>query len=828
MRNLKLLCASASVFACIGSVSAHAQDTALDDPDQADPGMQAETDTRAQDAAEAAQGNVIVVTARRREENLLDVPVAVSALTSDAIAATGVKNITEISAFTPGLVSEPQGTGGLPDRSANRLIFRGLATSPGEIFINGAPYTGTNSPDVTDIARFEVLTGPQSVYFGRSTFAGAINYVTKAPEDYFSGRVSAEIGTDDLYEFRGTIEGPIIPDGILNARLSARHFEFGGQYTNPNSGLPLGEQQTDNFSLALGSEPSSNVSISLYYSYSVDKDSQPPTYKLRTFGTGPLLDDDLGGVTTGDGLFTPPGLSNPYYLGALPDLADLDPALIGENIVFSDFVRDVYVNNSSNNPLFGVGPSLNQFGLKRKIHHLNGRIDVETDGGWQFALLGSFTNTRSTNIRGILGQDTSNIANPFPVFFGDGNNDTISLSAIAQRDRSDAFGEVRISSPQNARIRGTVGASYFETWGEPIVGFGITNVGVLGPFGEGGSDFGNKTPAVFGGLYFDVTDALTISAEARYQWDKIEEENVLAAPGTILNETFRSFSPRVTIDYEVSPDHLVYATYSRGNNPGGFNTALLELTPAEIALLPDGAANLSFDEEELENFEIGHKGNWANGRIQTTLAAYLMKLTNGQVNDSLFSGGTLVDVTTNVGKVDLWGVEFTGNLMVSDNLSIAGTFDYNDNDIKQFVYPDGTFILGTTNVNGNMLDHVSKMKFSLSPTYTVDLNPDWKSSLRVDWLYRSKFFIDPSNTAFIPGRHLVNARLGFEYRDSVQIELFVKNLFDDDTVTEGVRAPETLYSIAPPALVPSITQINSIVLGLPEKRTAGAKVTFSF
>jgi iron complex outermembrane receptor protein len=204
-----LLTLTASTFALTLPATANAQESAAP-----------ETATGAANGLEE-----IVVTARKRAENLLDVPVAVSAVSASEIEATGVKSITEIADYTPGLTSQGQGAGGIPDRSATRLVFRGLSTSFGTVFINGAPYTGNNSPDITDLERFEVLTGPQSVYFGRSTFSGAINFVTKKPSNEYAGRVSAEAGTDNLYELRGTIEGPLIRD-TLTARLSVRHYEF--------------------------------------------------------------------------------------------------------------------------------------------------------------------------------------------------------------------------------------------------------------------------------------------------------------------------------------------------------------------------------------------------------------------------------------------------------------------------------------------------------------------------------------------------------------------------------------------------------------------------
>ncbi len=804
MTSNKILFASASALALLSAPEAWAQ-TASDDA--------AET-TSGESASRPVEGE-IVVTARRREENLLDVPVAVSALTSDAIEATGVKNIGDISNFTPGLILEPQGTGGLPDRSANSLVFRGLSTTFGTIFINGAPYTGTNSPDVTDIERFEVLTGPQSVYFGRSTFSGAINYVTKTPSNEFQGRISAEASTYNTYEVRGSIEGAIIDD-ILTARLSARHYETGGQYRSAVSGLPLGEQRTDNISVAIAAKPSDNLDIGLLYSFSEDEDSQPAATKLRTFGTTPVLDCNLGGTSA-------------YYCGALPDLSDLNPQLIGENTVFTDYVRNEYVNNARGYPLFGIGPKLDHFGLKRRVHHVNARIDYETDGGWQISALGSYTNTKSTNIRGLLGSDTSNIPNPFPPILGP-NQQFIGLSAIAQRDDSDLFGELRVSSPQDKRIRATIGSSYFKTFGEPAVGFGLVNIGRLPSAGSGGLDSGSKTPAVFGGVYFDLTDQLTISAEARYQWDKVAQQSVLPL-GPLLQNTFTSFSPRVTVDYEINPDHMIYATFSRGYNPGGFNPQVLALNPVQTGQLPPGIG-ITYDQEKLDNFEFGHKGKWLDGRLRTTLALYHMKFSNGQVVNDVFLSGpptTSLSIVTNVGKVDLWGAEFSGNLFVNDNFSLAGTVDYNDNDIKAFTFPDGNFIQGSTNVTGNMLDHVSKWRFSLSPTFSVESSNGWTTRLRLDWLYRSKWFIDPSNTAYIKGRSIVNARMTWDSGKNFEFEIFAKNLLNDDTLTEGLRAPETLYSAAPPAYTTAITPtVNSIFLGLPEKRTFGAKATIRF
>ncbi len=797
-RRNKILCATVSAIALTMSGNVLAQD-------------------ETPDAGVSNGRDAIVVTARKREESLLEVPVAVSALSSQKIEATGVKSITEIADFTPGLTSQGQGAGGLPDRSANRLVFRGLSTSLGTMFINGAPYSADNSPDVGDLERFEVLTGPQSVYFGRSTFSGAVNLVTKTPSEELQARFIAEGGTDELLDLRGIVEGALIPD-VLTARLSYRHYEFGGQYDSAVNGLPLGEESSDSVSLTLAGSPSENLDFTVFYAFSTEEDSHPEAAKIQTFGTTPLLDCDLGGTSA-------------YFCGELPGVDGIDPAQFGDNIVISDPIRAVLIDNVTGLPGFGIGPSLDHFGLKRNIHHVNGRFDYETDSGWQVSLLGSYTSSKISNLRALVGRDTSDVPNPFFTSPADFTPEFVQLAAIAQREVNDLFGEIRISTPQSNRLRATLGASYFEVYGPASVGLLVTNIGILPSTFDGGIDSGVKTPAVFGGLYYDVTDQITISAEGRYQFDKVSRQTTFPVEGPFLENTFESFSPRVTIDYKVTPDHLLYATFSQGYKPGGFNPVLPTLDPLRTSQVPPGF-DVFFEEEKLNNYEIGHKGSWFGDKLHTTLAAYHMQLTNGQVEVAVFLPGppeTPVTLVNNVGKIDLWGAEFGGDLYVNESFSISGTVDFNDNEIKESIFSNGVFIQGSTDVTGNMLDHVSKWRFSLSPVFTINSPLGGDISLRFDWLYRSKWFTDNSNSAFVGGRHLVNTRLGWDISDSVKFEVFVMNLFDDDTFPEALRAPETLYSAMPPGLTPVITPTsNTIFVELPDRRRGGAKFTVNF
>src|SRR3954464_6592574 len=134
----------------------------------------------------AQQLEEVVVTARKQEENLMQVPLSIVAVTSQALEAANIKDPADIAALPPGLFISYS----ISARANGRnLYFRGDPLDAGLTFIDGAPYGGNANPDLNTMERVEVLVGPQSAYYGRSTFTGAVNYVTKDPADHFKGRV---------------------------------------------------------------------------------------------------------------------------------------------------------------------------------------------------------------------------------------------------------------------------------------------------------------------------------------------------------------------------------------------------------------------------------------------------------------------------------------------------------------------------------------------------------------------------------------------------------------------------------------------------------------
>jgi iron complex outermembrane receptor protein len=788
----------------------------------------------------------IVVTARKREESLLSVPVTVAVVSAAAIEAADIKNLTELSSFTPGLYSVPIGNGTV-NRGQYHLVFRGLSTSQGLVFIDGAPYGGSGEPMVTDVARIEVMEGPQSVYFGRSTFSGAVNFVTKDPTNYFKGSVSEDAYSYGGSDTRASVEGPLIKD-VLTARVALRSYAFAGQYRDgvvPS--LRLGNQSTRSGSLALTFTPNKNFRASGFYSWTKDEDGAGDGVTIRAGGPGILFNCNLGG--TGGG----------YWCGELPKGGQYPLVSIGDHNRMDTFTNNEIVNDARHTPLPFSSHWLDHFGLKRVVNHAHLNASYTADSGWDLSAQLALDSTKFVQIRSVLGLDTENVVNPLrptgaalatacAAPAGSAANQpcftppTVQLTVMLMNQIYDGSGELRLSSPQDKRLRATAGASYYSLWGPAAGSIGVLTTGRFNS-GGGGARSRVMTPALFGGVYFDVTDKLTLNAEARYQWDGITQHQGFPSFGPEFHTVYTSFSPRLTANYKISPDNMVFATWSRGYKPGGFNPQLYNQPASVLAQLP--GINLAYDQEKLDNFEIGEKGQWFDRRLRTTLTLYYMNWNNGQVSQSSFvvlpngANGSIAAVAT-TGKVNLKGLEFEGDFAATRHLTISGTFDYSDNKIISYVYtPTGLKIRNSTNVSGNTLLWAPKVTFSLSPTYKAELGNGWNWSARLDYLYLGKIYVDHTNSAWIGASQRVNAHLGFAAPKHFNVDFYVKNLFDQDTPQEaGVSSdfafspsgacPPCYTAAAPPIENGAQSVLNAIFVGLPIKRTFGVRATYDF
>jgi iron complex outermembrane receptor protein len=518
-----------------------------------------------------------------------------------------------------------------------------------------------------------------------------------------------------------------------------------------------------------------------------------------------------------------------WWCGKLPNWDQVDPAWISANNIMDPLTVNAINNNAGNFPVAFNSRFQTKPGLRRDNIISNFRIDYETAGGYTISSLTSYNTEKSMNIVNLTFRNGDNVANPLAFL---PNTAPFIKWMVATQSESDDFSqELRIVSPQDQRLRWLAGASFLE-----LTNPGGTGVYGTTPFGRAvvSSTFRSRssTPAIFGGIYYDITEALTFSGELRFQQDKIFRQALTGPPAVLIpgggprfNEKYNSLAPRATLDWKFATDQMVYLQYARGYRPGGFNPALAAQSPAVQALFPPGVG-FSFEEDRLDNFELGLKSTWLAGRIQTRAAAYYAQWRDGQQNTSL----TFVDPNTgvvnivgavqNIGEINLQGIELEGEFQATDNLVLAGTFGYNDSDIRVFVCGDCRIIGPSSNVTGNRLPNAPRTEWSASGTYTAQLVRDWESFFRLDYTHRGESYVTASNSAIIGSSDQVNLRVGLR-RDNFTLQAYARNLLYDKAPLSGSLGADALFT-------PTTIAGREVRYSLPDKRMFGISAAFEF
>jgi iron complex outermembrane receptor protein len=802
----------------------------------------------------------IVVTARKVEENLMTVPIAITAFSADDIESLNIKQLTDIQAMTPGFhFVNQQGGSGRNDRSANNLIFRGLflnlntgLQAGGALFIDGAPVIGAQPPASTDVERIEVLKGPQSAYFGRSTFVGAINFITKEPGNEFKGSLRAEVSSWHSHDASLALEGPIVEDKLA-ARVSIRDFVRGGQYVNAaDTNEKLGRQTTRSLSGTLVFTPTDDLKIKAWYNRFVDDDGAPAQFALKrdqfTQRANPDKTCSPLSAPVAAGVNPTGRAALGYWCGKLPTLSDIPASIISADYSLSNpATRNALFNPNPNWIIFDPGFN-DHGGIRRKAEQASLRIDYETEAGYSFTAQTAYHNDKTQTIIDLNYRDGRDRVNPlFTAATAATRVPWMQFLLLSQGYSRDWSQEVRFSSPQDNPFRVTLGGNYFDAFtpGGPV--YGIAQVGPLFTSAITRTDV--TTPAVFGAAYYDLTPELTLTAEARFQWDKIKVSPKINAQGnpvvntpaqpTIANplkNTFKSFAPRMSLDYEYSENSTVYVLFSRGYRPGGFNSALATSPPEVIAELNRQAAGagLTYEEERLDNYELGIKSTWLDGRARTTFTVYRDTWAGGQVGNSIPVNlpnlvppvNNLFNVIVNNGTARLKGIEFEGQFQATEQLKLSATAGIAQTKIKTFGLGTGNCtdcfnVWGTTaGVLGNRLPTAPRVTWTGTAEYTDSLTADWDWFTRLDYSHLGKKYTDLSNIAWVGASDNVNYHLGLR-REDLMIEAFVNNVTQNKTALAGLLGVDVFTFLVPP-------NRNEVRMSPPLPRSYGIRASYNF
>ncbi len=683
----------------------------------------AATPALAQDAAEDdSANNEIIVTAQKREQNIQDVPVAVSVISGAALEAQGGINIENAQYLVPSLNFRKSGS------ALNQSLYlRGVGTTT--FSIGGEPSVGTvldgvvlarsgeAFSDLVDIERIEVLRGPQGTLFGKNASAGVINIVSRRPGNSFGGSVEGGFffGNGQEYRVRGGIDAPLGEN--IGARVTGFYSKWDGNIFNETLDRRVNGYERYGFRGIVEARPRENITLTL-------------------IGDWRKSNDDCCAEVIG----SPARNADNTTLAAFTDRAATAlPPLLGDK---GRRVRQNLLTQSL-----------------EKAWGVSFQADIESDDGPTVTSITAFRRYDSNEVRDGDFLSTPYVGGAFQQShdFGPQTGDTFTQ-------------ELRLTSPSGGFFEYVAGLYYYNASQERT--FTRANIactastlpvqGVLTPcsttagastitFPVGIANFGTtfKNMAAFGQATFNFSDSFRAIAGLRYTHDQlngfhsrttpvpgasqpvfdqgvynefIRQINLGATPANaqtaaVLASNGQPFRQKVTnnnisgkfgLQYDLSEDVMAYASYSRGYKGPGLNIF--------FNLNSNGTPPLA--DETGDSYEGGLKTSMLDGQLTLNLAGYYAKYKNFQANNPDFVLGQRVTRFTNAGTVSTRGFELDLLYRPSDDFTLSGGVAYTDAKVDRFRLPPGAPITDQV-PDGSALPFSPKWKGSLGGTYTI-------------------------------------------------------------------------------------------------------------
>lgn len=813
--------------------------------------------------AAAQELEEIIVTARKRDESLLEAPLSITVFSAEDLSRAGLETLGDIALQTTGLSFQDNIASNRPGRQNTVIRFRGMSPPRGSphqqlagLFVDGVFVTGgSQSIPMLDVERVEVIKGPQSAFFGRNTFSGAINYVTRNPSlTEFEGKVRATAGQYSQYTIAASYGGPIIQDRLA-FQIGLSDYNKGSMYT-ANDGGELGKESSDSMSLTLLAAPSENFTARVRLFYHEDDDGPPAVAYLpgsdwdTCTGTTIRRPDNDGNITT---------LSPTQYICGrvpLPGEPGAPDISVNTTLFPQIFTRITHptrcpedcsnwlVQNLVNNTTLDGVPSRTTMGMSREIFRSSIELDYGFANGMDVSFKASYNDHGVNWIRDFDMTD-------FEAFW----------TSDPQRNE-DKGAELRLTSSPDSRISWMVGASYTEqeialsgVGGDVVVAcFFPEAIGCFGPLfvslpptqGETA-----KTRGIFAAMTIPLGDQFAIDIETRYMADQRTTGG--------LAEDYNEIVPRVILRWHPNDDVNVYASYSRGVLPGVLNTNLINAsrdpfvvpyvdrdtgmpsTESEYDQIRRKApeAGESTPTQELDAIEVGLKMSLMDGRGQVSAAAYYYEwvaqlFTNFVVyyqddenpaNRDGVAGPQQQPRTLEFnfpGDSNLWGIEVESSWALTENWMIGANAAWQDNEYTTFAATFVQDITGSRNLAGNQSGRYPELMGNASLTYMDTLTADWDFFARGDFMYYGKTWAgNGGNLARLDGYWLTNIRAGVE-RDNLRVEFFINNVLEQDTWVAAVR--NTNFT----RFTGFRFNIHGVMVAPQDLRSAGIQVDWSF
>ncbi|MFT4769625.1 MAG: iron complex outermembrane receptor protein [Glaciecola sp.] len=795
-----------------------------------------------------AQGNnlaieEVVVTARKRSENLQDVPIAISAIDEDTIQRAGIQRAGDYVGLIPNVTLVNSANVGDTQLSIRGIISTRDAESTFAYVVDGVLSTNPNSfnEELFDVQQIEVLKGPQGALYGRNAVAGAILVTTKEPTNEFEGRVGGTVGNVGTLRGNAMFSGPIIKDKLLG-RIAISTSETDGFYENifTNQDDVVDYMEDTSVRGRLKWNVTDNLTMDFRGGYSdvtAGAINFNAGFALPAFEAGfgaPNFNQDVNDVDFRFA-FNTPGENEQ----TTTDFAiKLDWALD-----FADLVANVAYSNLEES-LLSDGTAATFYGYELTPSCQSGR--GELNSFTRPDLFGEFFNPF-----GVLppGADFQGVYGPYTPLTCDGYQ-------YQERNQEDVSLDVRLVGPEDDAIRWIGGAYYADIERESLVGYGADQgqgflkqpyVDATGPnptdllFWD---EFNTEVYALYGQLEFDLSDTMELAFALRYDREEREVTNkVPNVPNSGLNinlldpttgaalpinpafasnpdgipdrgANFSQFQPKVTWNWAMTDDVNVYASYGLGFRSGGFNAIgtedLLnfwfnsgfggpgELVDAQLQV-PD-----EYDKEVSTAFEVGFKSEWLDRRLRINAAAFRTDVEDNQFFEFYAGPFGILRTVTTIDELYIQGVEADFTFVATEYLMLYGGIGLMDSEIQKNEHRPLS--------EGNDVPQAPDMTGNLGAELSFPMGGSLQLVSRLDWQYTGEMWFhtlqgeetptiwnvfQPPNTGYNQNFSkssrdafsTIDLRVGLE-GENWAVTAWGRNITDEEYLQEVIPTPE--------------------------------------
>jgi iron complex outermembrane recepter protein len=662
------------------------------------------------------------------------VPIAITAFNENEIARLQITDLSRLGRTTPNVILDPA-----PGyRSSTAFSIRGLSFQDPDptfepavgIVLDGVFLATANANllDIYDIEQIEVLRGPQGTLFGKNTIGGLINVRSKRPSGDFHASAQVDAGNYGRLNASASIEGALVED-VLAVKLAGLTKHMDGYFHNLLDGETIGKEDSSLARLTVAYTPSDTFDMTLVGDVTRNQDDASPQRAA-----------------------SPPG----YAAAAIGYPASTDPDLF-----------DVNVNGDN-------------------------RVNLRTEGlmlesNWKLA---SHVVTSITGYRNTDDTTSTNLAGtPVTIFQYPRTRQLQQLSE-----------ELRVASTWSDTLDYVAGIMYFRKWHSQdqsqiadcrLIGAcsGIAPGLVSVPLNARARQEGHAY-AVFAQGNYRLTPRTRLTLGGRYSWE--DKTFSLRPPGYNLappalapyvrdKATFSDFTPRAGVDFTVTDDLMLYASFASGFKAGGFN----------------GRANRigsigPYQPEQVDAYEVGLKSEWLNRRLRANVAAFYSEYDDMQVDVIVPStaGSGQETLVRNAGTASTRGVELELTALPAAGLSLSASVGYLDASYESFFADvSGT---GVPSDNTHLkLRRAPEWTTTAAASYEMPLGQHGTLTYAADVNYTSEYETNVLNDAFArrPGATLLDANVAFTTADGrYGVALYGRNLTDRRFINNGIAA----------------------------------------